>query len=63
MGAYTNEELIELAYKRLEGLDASLKRLDIRDPLWTTMRHEYVALYNEVTNKDSDRLRKRFQGT
>ena len=62
MGARTTDELIELAYERLEGLDAALKRIPKHQPTWRTLWHEYVDLYNEVANKDFDKLRTRFQG-
>ncbi len=59
MGGLNNDDLIEFAYQRLEGLDIVLNKKG-RGPVWTTLWHEYVDLYNEVENKDFDTLRKRF---
>lgn len=61
MGALTIDNLVELAYERLEGLDAALKRIPRHQPTWRTLWHEYVALYNEVENEDYNSLRTRFQ--
>lgn len=61
MGAINTDELIELAYQRLEGLDDAMGRVPQHRPTWAILWYEYVDLYNEVYNKDFYSLRTRFQ--
>lgn len=56
MSDLITQELLDMAFGRLERLEARLKEMPQHHVTWNILRQEYEALYYEVANKDMEAL-------